>query len=100
VCCELKKIYQDNLYYWTAEGSGKAEVDFIVQDDIHIIPVEVKSGSASRARSLVQYRAKFNPSKYVLTSLDYGKNHILPLYAFWNFRKLQTGDPSRAGDQL
>jgi len=87
VCCELKKIYQDNIYYWTAEGSGKAEVDFIVQDDIHIIPVEVKSGSAGRARSLGQYRTKFNPEKYVLTSLSYGKGNILPLYAFWNFRK-------------
>ena len=86
VCCELKKIYDENIYYWTAEGAGKAEVDFIVQADADIIPIEVKAGTASRARSLGEYRKKFNPAKSVLTSLDHDKEHILPLYAFWNFR--------------
>jgi len=45
VACELKRMYgklkDKNLYYWTADGSAKAEVDFIVQDDEkYIIPVE------------------------------------------------------------
>jgi len=88
VCCELKAIYQDNIYYWTAEAPAKAEVDFIVQDDINIVPIEVKSGSASHARSIGQYCEKFNPKKSVLTSMDYGKGNTLPLYAFWNFRKM------------
>jgi hypothetical protein len=87
VCCELKRIYEENLYYWTSEGSGKAEVDFIVQDDAHIIPIEVKAGTASHARSLRQYCKKFNPEKSVLTSLDYDKENILPLYVFWNLKQ-------------
>ena len=86
VCCELKGIYGESLYYWTAEGSGKAEVDFIVQDDAYIIPIEVKAGTASHARSLGQYCKKFNPEKSVLTSLDCDKKNILPLYAFWNLK--------------
>ena len=87
VCCELKNIYEEKLYYWTAEGSGKAEVDFIVQDGADIIPVEVKAGTAGRARSLGRYREKFGPKKSVLTSWDHDKEHILPLYAFWDFKK-------------
>jgi len=91
VCCELKRIYEERLYYWTAEGSANAEVDFIVQDGPDIIPVEVKAGTARHARSLSQYRKKFNPAKSVLTSLDHEKEHILPLYAAWDFKKWLRG---------
>ena len=92
VACELKRMYgklkHKDLYYWTAEGSAKAEVDFIVQDDTkHIIPIEVKASTAKHARSLTQYCKKFNPEKSVLTSLDDVTERIIPLYAFWKFRE-------------
>ena len=92
VACELKNMYgkirSKNLYYWTAEGSGKAEVDFIVQDDErHIVPVEVKSGTSKRARSLAEYCRRFSPGKFVLTSLDEMTERNLPLYAFWKFKE-------------
>ena len=92
IACELKRMYgkvkDKALYYWTAEGSAKAEVDFIVQDDEkYIIPVEVKAGTAKHARSITQYYKKFNPEKSVLTSLDEMTGRILPLYAFWKFKE-------------
>ena len=92
VACELKKMYGKlkckDLYYWTAEGSAKAEVDFIVQDsEKYIIPIEVKSGTAKHARSITQYRKKFKPEISVLTSLDEMTKSTLPLYAFWKFRE-------------
>ena len=92
IACELKRIYgklkDKDLYYWTAEGSAKAEVDFIVQDDEkHIVPIEVKAGTAKHARSMTQYCKKFNPERSVLTSLDEMTNKHLPLYAFWKFRE-------------
>jgi predicted AAA+ superfamily ATPase len=87
VCCELKRLYEGNIYYWTAEGSGRAEIDFIVQDDAYIIPIEVKARSASHARSLNRYCKIFNPEKAVLTSLDCDNENILPLYAFWHLKK-------------
>jgi len=91
IACELKvaygKLKSKDFYYWTADGSAKAEVDFIVQDDDkYIIPIEVKAGTAKRARSLSQYCKIFNPEKSVLTSLDEMTNRILPLYAFWKFK--------------
>ena len=95
VCCELKRIYQSDLYYWSAENPGRAEVEFIVQDGSTIIPIVAKAGSASRTRSLLQYTVKFKPEKSVLTSMDNDKNDILPLYAFWNLKewlKLNTAN--------
>ena len=93
ICCELKRIYEENVYYWTAEGTGRAEVDFIIQDGAYIVPIEVKAGTASHARSLSIYRKKYQPQKAVLTSMDYDKEHILPLYAFWKLKDwLKTQD--------
>jgi len=96
VACELKRMYgklkDKDLYYWVAEGSAKAEVDFIVQDDKkYIIPIEVKAGTAKRARSITEYCKKFNPEKSVLTSLDEMSSRVLPLYAFWKFKE-RIGD--------
>ena len=95
VACELKCMYgktkSKDLYYWTAEGSAKAEVDFIIQDEKHIVPVEVKSGTAKRARSLAEYCRKFDPEKSVLTSLDDMNTRNLPLYAFWKFKEWVAG---------
>jgi predicted AAA+ superfamily ATPase len=87
ICCELKRVYEEDIYYWTAEGSGKAEVDFIVQDNAYIIAIEVKAKTAAHARSLGEYCKKYHPEKSVLTSLDHDKEYILPLYLFWNIKK-------------
>jgi len=90
VACELKMMYgktkPKHLYYWTPKGSAKAEVDFIIQDEKYIVPVEVKAKSAKRARSLTEYCKKFNPEKSVLTSLDEMSEKVLPLYAFWRLK--------------
>jgi len=87
VCCELKRIYDDDLYYWSAEKPGRAEVEFICQDGSDIIPIAAKAGSASRTRSLLQYNVRFSPEKSVLTSMDNDKPDVLPLYAFWNLKQ-------------
>ena len=41
------------LYYWhREEQSAKAEVDFLVSSNADVIPIEVKSGSITKAKSL------------------------------------------------
>ncbi|MCL2628730.1 MAG: AAA family ATPase [Oscillospiraceae bacterium] len=87
VCCELKRIYAQELYYWSAEKPGKAEVDFIIQDGEFVIPIEVKAGKAGRARSLLQYQMRFAPKKAVLTGIDTDKDDVLPLFGFWNIKE-------------
>lgn len=71
-------------YYW--ESQGKAEVDFVIQDNEgNIIPIEVKSADNVRSKSLNQYIARFEPKYSVrISSRNFGfENGIksVPLYA-------------------
>jgi len=87
VCCELKRIFEDEIYYWSAENPGRAEVEFIIQDGSDIVPIAAKHTGISRTRSLLQYAVRFTPKKTVLTSLDKDKKDVLPLYAFWKLKE-------------
>jgi len=87
VCCEIKRLYEDEIYYWSAENPGRAEVEFIIQDSGDIIPIAAKYGNASKTRSLLQYSVKFKPKNTVLTSMDKDKKDVLPLYAFWKLKE-------------
>jgi predicted AAA+ superfamily ATPase len=92
VLCELINIYNDRPYYWTrGANSGKAEVDFIIQEGADIVPIEVKAGSASHAQSLTQYCKKYQPRHAVLSAPEANKPNILPLYLIWKIKEwLQT----------
>jgi len=44
---------KSELFYWENERKGaQAEVDFLIQHHAQIIPIEVKSGSTGRLKSL------------------------------------------------
>ena len=82
VCQELKSE-NISLFYWGKE-KGQAELDFIIQSNGEIIPVEVKSGQNTKAKSLQVYINEYNPAHAVRTSLkNFGieKNlYSVPLY--------------------
>ena len=71
------------LYTWHSEG--EAEIDFVLQREGKIIPVEVKSADNSKAKSLKTYIGKFKPEYSVKVSANnFGfENGIktIPLYA-------------------
>ena len=81
---QLKSIDQLPVYYWTAE-KATAEIDFLIQYQNRIIPIEVKAVENLKAKSLKAYHQKFNPARSFRTSLsDYRKEDWLvnlPLYA-------------------
>ena len=52
--------------YWVS--SGTAEVDFIIQDGLEIIPVEVKSAKNIASKSLAVYIGKYRPKTAVVLS--------------------------------
>ena len=54
--------------YWTSEG--KAEVDFILQNGMEIIPIEVKSSNAISGKSLHVYNEKYSPKLRVRYSFN------------------------------
>ncbi len=72
------------LYYWSAE-SATAEVDFLVQYDGQIIPIEVKAEENLKAKSLKVFCDKYKPATAIRTSMsdfrEEGWLTNLPLYA-------------------
>ena len=80
---QFKTIKDLPVYYWTNETS-RSEVDFVIQVDSKVVPVEVKAATNLKARSLKIYMEQFKPELALRTSLaDYKKTDNLidlPLY--------------------
>ena len=78
-------------FYWRPENA-QAEVDFVIQKGIHIIPIEVKSGTSLQAKSLWVYRQKYKPKICVRTSLKLNEKNDwvtdIPLYRLGAFLEL------------
>ncbi|HET9570187.1 MAG TPA: AAA family ATPase [Bacteroidales bacterium] len=55
-------------YYWSSEN--RAEVDFILQQGFHVIPVEVKAENRISGKSLSVYTSKFGPQLKIRYSLN------------------------------
>jgi predicted AAA+ superfamily ATPase len=72
------------ISYWANERST-TEVDFVIQSDGEIIPIEVKSGENLKAKSFKFFCEKYHPAKAIRTSLTNYKEEEwmtnLPLYA-------------------
>ena len=74
----------DPTFSW---GDARAEIEFIATDDEgQIIPIEVKSGKRTRAKSLQSYITKCQPHKTIKLTGSQGssvlekENIVLPLY--------------------
>ena len=80
---ELTTIGYDYIGYWTNERST-SEVDFVIQKEGEIIPIEVKSEENLHAKSFTLFCEKYKPSKAIKTSplpyQDNGKVVNVPLY--------------------
>ena len=83
VCQQLKTLKDLDIFYYTNDR-GSCEVDFVVDIDGQIVPVEVKAEINLRSKSLKTYREKFSPEISVRASMaDYKKEDRLinlPLY--------------------
>lgn len=90
VLTELLKTTTDTAYYWSSGNT--AEVDFVVQCNSEIVPIEVKSERNVKARSLAEYLKKYEPKYSVKTSM---RSEIkteglmsVPLYLIASLRNL------------
>ena len=70
-------------YYWESERG--AEIDFVIQRNGELIPVEVKSADNTRAKSLKVYMETYNPAYAIkLSAKNFGfedGKKTVPLYA-------------------
>lgn len=87
---ELLKAAPSNsptqLYYWQREKQGSAaEVDYVVQCNVDIVPVEVKSGTKGSMQSMYLFMSEKRSDYGIRCSMEnFGKfQHIkiYPLYA-------------------
>lgn len=77
-------------YYW--KSGNTAEIDFIYENDGHVVPVEVKAAINTQAKSYKQFSLKYGPKvgfktslKNIATNMVYETKTVsLPLYLLWN----------------
>lgn len=83
VAQQMFSINITELYYWTS--SSDAEIDFIIERNNNIIPIEVKSGLSRNKKSLLSYIQKYSPAQtFRLSPRNYIEQDNLinvPLYA-------------------
>lgn len=86
---EFKTIGDLPVFYW---ASNRAELDFLIQYQNNIIPVEAKATINLQAKSLKSFRQKYEPKISIRTSLaDYEGNTSLfniPLYDIENVKEI------------
>ncbi|MDR2698515.1 MAG: DUF4143 domain-containing protein [Candidatus Methanoplasma sp.] len=87
VAQELKANGHD-FYYW--ENNNRGELDFVIQIEDEIIPIETKSWTGTRSQSLELFRKRYGIGKAVrISAKNFGfENGIksVPLYAVWCIR--------------
>jgi predicted AAA+ superfamily ATPase len=82
VCQNLYSKHE--LFYWTAPNAT-AEIDFLLQNQNEIIPIEVKSEENLKSKSLKLYVDRFSPKLAIRTSMNQYREEKwltnVPLYA-------------------
>jgi predicted AAA+ superfamily ATPase len=84
---KASSCYQQlSLYYWQREvKNSHAEVDFVVQNEMNIVPIEVKSGKQGKMQSMHLFMKEKNSKTGIRTSLEnyarFDKIEVVPLYA-------------------
>lgn len=81
---ELKSGNFKDVFYWGTDDGSSAEVDFLVQADDVVTPIEVKAEENLQSKSLRAYSQKYEPKKAVRISMsdyrDEGWILNVPLY--------------------
>ncbi len=81
------------LYYWHREAkNSQAEIDYVVQNQESIIPVEVKAGTKGAMQSMYLFIEEKKSRHGIRLSLEnfseYNRIKVLPLYAASNIHSL------------
>jgi predicted AAA+ superfamily ATPase len=91
---KAESCYQKtDLYYWQREAkNSQAEVDYVVQFNNNILPIEVKAGTKGSMQSMYLFLKEKELSKGVRISIEnysiMERIRILPIYATYNLNNL------------
>ncbi len=86
---------QQSLYYWQREAlNSNAEVDYVIQEQQEIVPIEVKSGKKGSMQSLYLFLKEKNRPYGIRFSLEnystYNQVRVFPLYAVSDYMTQET----------
>ncbi len=78
------------LYYWAREAkNSNAEIDYLIEKNEKIIPIEIKSGSSGRMKSMKMFLEKYRIDKGIKISQAQYKNEpniiSIPFYGIESF---------------
>jgi predicted AAA+ superfamily ATPase len=91
------------LYYWLRDGrQNKAEVDYLLQRGLYILPIEVKFGKTGSIRSLLQFmkekkhsqsavKLTLNPPQKEIRKVDDAEFSLLQIPIYMTCRLLDMG---------
>ena len=75
-------------YYSTPNSTG--EIDFLMQGNTSVVPLEVKAEENLKARSLKAFCEKYHPKAAVRTSMsDYRKQEWMTNIPLYNIERIQ-----------
>ncbi len=81
---------ENDIFYWSADNAS-AELDFLIQTESEIIPLEVKAAENLQAKSLKTFVQKFEMKKAVRTSMSDFRDQEwmvnMPLYNIGNLNR-------------
>ena len=68
----LQQLIADTQYtpYYFTETKSEGEIDFVIQKELQIIPIEVKAEENLKAKSLRVYYEKYKPQTAIRTSMS------------------------------
>ena len=92
VITEMTGAYPKGLHYWT---DGKYEVDLIVESNLSVVPIEIKSGRRVKAKSLARYIDKYAPERIIAVSMEEAKKgrvESVPLYCAGSLKDILEKD--------
>lgn len=77
-------------YFW--RSGNRAEIDFLIENENRVIPVEVKAADNTQAKSYRSFCKKYTPEVGIKASMkNFAENEVektrtisLPLYMLWN----------------
>ena len=86
----LQQLVSDTSYtpYYYSETKSEGEIDFMIQKDNNIVPIEVKAEENLKAKSLRVYCDKHKPELAIRTSMsNYRKEDWLVNIPLWSVSK-------------
>ena len=84
---KIERFQSASLYYWKRSGAN-AEVDYVIQKNDKIIPIEVKSNTSGKMQSMAEYLKSHDAPYGIRVSLEnFGiypfrdkQIHVVPVY--------------------